>query len=101
VVWESATAFILAARRHLEAMTVNVNGRRVLLLGVITFFCTACAGDGGNQRATVVPNELVGAYEAHVPSENGATKTIIVIDAAVRSGSGRAGVWPSRTDRSK
>jgi hypothetical protein len=62
----------------LEAMTVI--GRDVLLLGVIAFSCTACAGDS-KEPAAVVPNELIGAYQAHVPGENGAPRTIIVIDA--------------------
>jgi hypothetical protein len=58
-----------------------VNGRDVLLLGVIAFSCTACASDRSNEPAAVVPNELVGAYQADVPGENGATRTTIVIDA--------------------
>jgi hypothetical protein len=48
---------------------------------MLAFSCTACAGDSGNEPASVVPNELVGAYQAQVSTENGATKTIIVIDA--------------------
>lgn len=64
----------------LQPLEVNVNGHRVLLLAV-TIFCTACAGGNDNQQGTVVPDELVGAYEAQIPSANGATRTIIVFDA--------------------
>jgi len=58
-----------------------VNGRDVLLLAVIVFSCTACASNVSNEPRVVVPNELIGAYQARVPGESGATSTIIVIDA--------------------
>jgi hypothetical protein len=57
---------------------MTVNGRTVLLLGIVASACTAC-GDG--EPASVVPNELIGAYQAQVPGENGATTIVIVFDA--------------------
>jgi hypothetical protein len=57
-----------------------VNGRVALLFGVLAFSCTACAG-GDSEPASVVPSELIGAYQAQVPGDNGATRTIIVFDA--------------------
>jgi len=62
-------------------LRMALNRRSVLLMGVVTLSCAACAGDKSSEPAAAVPDELIGAYQARVPGEKGATRTIIVFDA--------------------